>query len=92
LRYDYRQQVIDYFKTYFSEQVTTLIPSEALQAGLFGLETPCRETAARLGDLTVIARANTNVGGRPIRPNSPVSRHGGLSDREMLVPLLMRLL
>jgi hypothetical protein len=92
LRYDYRQQVIDYLQAEFGDQVTTLLPSEALQAGLFGSDAPCPETAARLGDLSVIARANFSIGDRPIYSTAAVSRHGGLSEREMLVPLLMRLL
>jgi hypothetical protein len=69
-----------------------VVPSEALGAGLFGPETPYSETGPRLGDLAVIARQGVTLGERPLKPGLPLSRHGGLSDREMLVPLLVRVL
>jgi hypothetical protein len=65
-------------------------PSAALAAGLFGPETPYAETGPRLGDWLLLARQGVVIGDRPRRTNGSVSRHGGLSDREMLVPLLMR--
>jgi hypothetical protein len=92
LRHDFRQQVIEYLCAALSDQMTYVIPSDALGAGLFGSEVPYAETAARLGDLTLIARGGIHVGDRPLRAPSSASRHGGLTDREMLVPLLMRML
>jgi hypothetical protein len=38
-----------------------------------------------------MARLGSAVGDKPRRVNAPTSRHGGLSEREMLVPLLMRI-
>jgi hypothetical protein len=92
LRHDYRQSVIDYVAAHLGDQIATVIPSEALAAGLFGPEPPYSETGARLGDLALISRREVAVGDKPRRPTASASRHGGLSDREMLVPLLMRML
>jgi hypothetical protein len=92
LRHDYRQPVIDYVTAHLGDQVAAVIPLAALAAGLFGPEPPHAETGARLGDLALIARQGVAVGDKPRRVSASASRHGGLSDREMLVPLLMRLL
>lgn len=90
LRHDYRQQVADYLRDHFADRLAPLVPSEALCAGLFGRQPPHPETGARLGDLSVIAREGWHIGDRTRAPFGSVSRHGGLSAREMLVPLLMR--
>ncbi|MBN1200332.1 MAG: alkaline phosphatase family protein [Anaerolineae bacterium] len=92
LRTGYRQSFIDYLQAHFSDKLLPLIPSEALDAGLFGPETPDGETALRLGDLTVIARQGVSFTDREKTGHGSPSRHGGLSAREMLVPLLMRVL
>ncbi len=92
LRHDYRQPTIDYVRAHLGATVAPLLPSEALDAGLFGPEPPYRETGPRLGDLSLIARQGACIGDRPRHSNTSVSRHGGLSEREMLVPLLMRVL
>ncbi len=90
LRHDYRQPVMDYIAAHLGDKLATLLPSEAAAAGLFGPEPAYREAEARLGDLVVVARRGVAVGEKPRRALGAVSRHGGLSDREMLVPLLMR--
>jgi hypothetical protein len=90
LRHDFRQPVIDYVQMRLNHQIAAVKPADALAAGLFGPAPPYTETAPRLGDLTLIARAGVSVGDASRRPSLPVSRHGGLSDREMLVPLLIR--
>ena len=92
LRHDYRQPTIDYLRAQVGNRVAPLVPSEALAAGLFGPEPPYHETGPRLGDLSLICREGVCIGDYPRHSNSSVSRHGGLSDREMLVPLLMRVL
>jgi len=92
LRHDFRQVVCAYLAERFSGQVATLAPADALAAGLYGPEAIYSETGPRLGDLTLIAREGIVIGERPHPGNGALSRHGGLSAREMLVPLLMRLL
>lgn len=92
LRHDYREAVRAYLAERLSQQVATLLPADALAAGLYGPEAPYRETGPRLGDLTVVAREGLTFGEGPHSGNNSISRHGGLSAREMLVPLLMRML
>ncbi|GIV81947.1 MAG: phosphodiesterase [Anaerolineae bacterium] len=90
LRHGYYQQVRDYVAERFSGQVAALNPAEALAAGLYGPETVYAETGPRLGDLTLVAREGVTLGDRPRDGDHSLSRHGGLSAREMLVPLIMR--
>jgi hypothetical protein len=92
LRHDTRAQVIDLIAAHLSDRIAPLIPAEALAAGLFGPEPPYAETGARLGDLALLAREGVALGDRPARVSLPASRHGGLSAREMLVPLLLRMM
>jgi hypothetical protein len=90
LRHDYRQPVMEYIAAHWGDKVAALPLSDALGAGLFGPEPRYQEAEARLGDLILVSRKGVAVGDRPRRAVGAVSRHGGLSDREMLVPLLMR--
>jgi hypothetical protein len=92
LRHDFRQQVIEALEKDLKDNVTWILPGEALKNGLFGPDTPHPEAAARLGDLSLIVREGHHIGDRPLRPGASLSRHGGFSEREMLVPLLMRAL
>lgn len=92
LRHGYRDPVIDYMRAALGDQVTYLLPEDALAAGLFGPEALHPEAAARIGDLIVVARQGVTIVERPRGSLYPMSQHGGLSDREMLVPLLLRLL
>jgi hypothetical protein len=90
LRNDYRQAVMDYITGHLGDKIAAVLPSEALAAGLFGPEHPYAESGARLGDLLLIARQGVAISQELRRMPGPVSRHGGLSAQEMLVPLLMR--
>lgn len=90
LRADCRAAVADYFRAHFADHAAVLDPATMLSAGLFGPEAPYRESAARLGDLTVLLRAGTVLTRKPLTGFTSLSRHGGLSAAEMLVPLLLR--
>lgn len=89
LRDGKRTQAIDALARY-SDRLAWVDPQMAFEAGLFG---PALhpELAHRVGDLIVIPRLWVRLGycGKP--PES-ASNHGGLSDWEMLVPLLWNLL
>ncbi len=91
LRADHRDRARDYIRDTLGDHVAVLEPEDALRRGLFGLDDVYRETGPRLGDLTLIARSGVAVSDNA-RASGPLSRHGGLSDREMLVPLLLRTL
>lgn len=90
LREGYREQVAGYLREQMSHQFVSVCPADAQAAGLFGSDPPHPEAAARLGDLTVIARQGVGLSEKQQGPLATPSRHGGLSAREMLVPLLMR--
>jgi len=92
LRHDSRSQAIDYIQTRLAKRALAFDPADALKAGLFGSETPHPETPARLGDLTVLMREGAVIADRASSQWTTVSRHAGMSKREMLVPLIMRLL
>lgn len=92
LREGYREQVEDYFRERLPDQFITVRPADAQAAGLFGTETPHPEAGARMGDLIVIAREGFALTEKRPGAMASVSRHGGLSAREMIVPLLMRTL
>ena len=92
LRHGTREAVRAYLCENLGDKLACVLPEEALAAGLFGSEPPYAETAARLGDLTVIAREGVALSVRPPNGNASRSRHAGMSAREMLVPLLLRTL
>ena len=92
LRHGFQPQVIDYLQNHLAEQVAVLPAPDALAGGLFGPETPFAETGPRLGDLTVIVREGLILVNQPHPGSGPLSMHGGMSVREMLVPLLMRVM
>ena len=91
LRGGQRQTVIDCLEGEFADTMTWLDPAEALAAGLFGPEPPYDETIHRLGDLIVVPRLGWRVDDGIQLPTNPlISVHGGLSDWEMLTPLLWK--
>jgi len=92
LREGSRAGVIDYLRQTAPDRFAAVCPADAQAAGLFGPDPPHPEASARLGDLTVIAREGAGLSEKRQGPLAPVSRHGGLSAHEMLVPLLMRIL
>lgn len=92
LRHGARPVVVDYVAAHLGDKLAAILPEDALAAGLFGPEPPHPETAARLSDLILVAREDVVIVTRPVGPLSSISRHGGLCAREMLVPLLIRVL
>ena len=86
LRSGHRQAVIDVIESEYADRLTWLDSMTALQIGLFGPEPPYAELQHRIGDLILIPRLGTRLDANP--PKSLISVHGGLSDWEMLVPLL----
>lgn len=90
LRHDYRPAVMDYIGAHLGDKVAAILPQEALAAGLFGPGAAHAETGPRLGDLVLVAREGVSIDLHAPRANASRSKHGGLSAREMLVPLLAR--
>ena len=81
------KQVIEYFdKTW--PQSFSLIPSEkALKGGLFGPGSPAVEARDRLGDLIAVSQGDAYLWWAS-KENPLLGRHGGLSQQEMLIPLM----
>lgn len=89
IRDTYRQQVIDTIERHFADSLTWVDRDTALQAGLFGGGDIYIETPHRLGDIIVITRPGYAIVDKA-HNYQVISRHGGLSEWEMLVPLLWK--
>ena len=76
----------DYLEASYPDWFVTLNSVEALDAGLMG-KPITDETYARAGELLVLPRGDYALQ-QTQPPVSLVGRHGGLSQEEMLVPLL----
>ncbi|HEX2619922.1 MAG TPA: alkaline phosphatase family protein [Phototrophicaceae bacterium] len=88
LREGTRADVRDIFAEHFGD-VAILDTEKAVNAGLFGTGAQHPDLWSRLGDLILIPRAGTRLTNRGDIP-APVSIHAGMSDHEMLVPLLWK--
>ncbi len=89
LRDGHRQAVTDAIESHFADCLTWVDGETALKSGLFGAGQAYAETPHRIGDLILIPRLGCAV--REAAIDFPmVSAHGGLSDWEMLTPLLWR--
>ncbi len=73
----------------YADKVAWFDAEAALQAGLFGNGTPHPEFLQRVGDLILVPRLTYRLtNGAP--PMPAISIHAGMSDEEMMVPLLYR--
>lgn len=88
LRDGLRAQVIDTLDVQFSDALAWVDSTAALNAGLFGTQPPYAEVPHRIGDLIVFPREGWLV--TDARMPKLVSWHGGLTDWEMLIPLLVK--
>jgi hypothetical protein len=77
-----------YLHQHLSHAFAVLDSERALKAGLFGSGPQAPETAARLGDLILIARHDHILYDGDKEPHL-LGLHGGLSPEEALVPVLM---
>jgi hypothetical protein len=81
------ESVRAYFEKRLADKFFVLDSQLALALGLFGNGAPAPEARYRVGDLTVLGRSNYYLWEKR-EPPRPLGRHGGLSEAEMLVPLL----
>ncbi len=83
-----REAVRAYLMEHFGEDLVLLTREEVLGQGLLGPGTPYAEVPHRLGDLVAVLPDNLVL----VREQEDVERlsgrHGGMTAREMLVPLL----
>lgn len=88
LRPGHEQAARDYIRQVWAGQFDILPGEQVLQSGLLGHEPIYARTYDRLGDWVVMPRGNA-YWWFPERDNPLLGRHGGLSQTEMLVPILM---
>lgn len=85
--------VKDYINTNLKKQAFVIESSKAIKMGLFGNNEPRKETLNRIGDLILIPK-NNNVFTYAYTIEDILFRlkgqHGGISEEEMLVPLIMK--
>lgn len=87
LRRGHERAVEDYLRERFPQDFLILKSEEALEKGLWGLERPTTEARARVGDLLALARGSRFL----LWPKEEFKlrgMHGGLTEDELLVPLL----
>ncbi len=85
------EAVAEYFGRTWPNAFRVLPSSHLLQAGLFGPGKPCAEAVYRLGDRIAVSQQDSYLWWAK-KDNPLLGRHGGLSEEEMLVPLVACLL
>lgn len=79
---------VDVLAEHAGDQVVCIDTAEALEAGLFGPGEPHPEALARIGDVIVTGRRGVRLVDEHNMEALAISTHGGLTDWEMLVPLM----
>lgn len=82
-----KKAVREYIEQAWPDQFVVLETAQAIAGGLFGPGTPSPELRDRTGDLVVAARGNAYWWWSN-KKNHMLGRHGGLSEEEMVVPLV----
>ena len=87
---DYIDRISSYFEQNFPGSFLVLESGAALKEGLFGIGEIRQEMKDRIGDLIVVPRGLRAIDNSILQPRKDhvPGRHGGLSENEMLVPLL----
>ncbi len=78
----------DYLAARLAEKFFVVDSQVALRVGLFGTGNIASEVKHRIGDLIVLPRDNFYLWDRSDEPKM-LGRHGGLTEQEMLVPLIV---
>lgn len=80
-----RDDVYQYFADTWADDFILIDSAAALEEGLFGVGPYKPEARERIGDLIALAKGDAYLWWAQ-KPNPMAGRHGGLSEREMLVP------
>lgn len=78
----------DYLHAHFGDLFVFLTREQVLESGLLGSAQPYAEVPFRLGDIIGIAKSDGGFAVSKADLDRLAGRHGALTDREMLVPLL----
>jgi hypothetical protein len=81
------EAIQDYIEATWPGDFKTIRSRDALSHGLFGPGKPAQEALSRIGDTIVISQGDAYLWWSP-KPNPLLGRHGGLSEGEMMIPLL----
>lgn len=91
VREDRRDAFVRYVTEVWGHAVDLFPSRELLERNWFGLGTPLPELTARIGDYTLVMRENWTI--MDWLPGEKLHRlvgvHGGVSEQEMIVPLLV---
>lgn len=90
LRTGTKQRVMDFMRIDHGNELAVLDTEQAINAGLFGPNINADLILSRLGDVIVVSRQGTRF--NEIRGRVPVSIHAGMSDWEMMVPFLWKVI
>ena len=92
LKSDKEQRLIDSFHRHFADDFMLIKSAQALQKGLFGFGKPHPKVTGFLGDYLIIATGDKVLRHRVANGVSGpefLSSHAGLTDKEMIVPLMI---
>jgi hypothetical protein len=81
------EAIQEYIECTWPGDFKTIRSKDALNHGLFGPGEPAQEALSRIGDIIVISQGDAYLWWSP-KPNPLLGRHGGLSEEEMIIPLL----
>lgn len=82
------QAVVDTVNEHYADKLVAVRTADALEAGFFGPGRPHPDALHRVGDVILTGRAGVRVVDEVLAQSKAISRHGGLTDAEMLVPLM----
>ena len=85
-----KEKVSEYLHSEFGEKCLILESKDALEKGLFGIHKPFAETSHRLGDFILLPKKQYSFTYPFFSSKEVKGRHGGLSEEEMIIPLLWK--
>ncbi len=80
--------VVETVNEHYADHLVALEAEAAFEAGLFGPGELHPEALHRVGDVILTGRPGVRVVDAEFAQSRSISRHGGLADAEMLVPLM----
>jgi hypothetical protein len=81
------EAVQEYIERTWPGKFKIISSNHALENGLFGPGEPTKEARNRIGDYLIVSKGEAYLWWSP-KPNHLLGRHGGLSEEEMIVPLM----
>ena len=82
-------RVLEYLSEALSDRAVVMKTQDALERGLFGTGAPSRRFLDRAGNLLILPRGDGTIWyeHEPGRRFDLLGMHGGLTERELLIPL-----